>query len=371
MFVLMGSTILYANTHMMKKYEVKSGKIEYKIKGSGNIMGMVETKTIGKKRIIFDNYGVKDLTEENKVTKETTMGQTKVRKTHTITYMNEGIVYNVNFNKKVIVRMKSPAVGMMGMMNSDKSMKDTGAAMMQKMGGKKLGTDKVLGYTCDIWNLMGEKQCMYKGIPLRIESYVMGMKSTEEATKAEFDISIHQDDFRLPDYPFMDMYGKKLNIDRSKLDEMDAKQSKKSSEETAQGMQGMAAALGALKESGFDMNSGTGKMTDDQEMAMKNAMMNAMGGEQSMLEKAKMSILKDATTVPMAIECFSKAKNVEDANTCERKLDSEEPEYHNQWNDTIKATMLKEMKMFQEAIPCLKKATTFKDFDTCMPDESQ
>jgi hypothetical protein len=37
----------------MKKYDVKSGKIEYTLKGSGNIMGMVKIKSVGKKRVIF------------------------------------------------------------------------------------------------------------------------------------------------------------------------------------------------------------------------------------------------------------------------------------------------------------------------------
>jgi len=74
--------------------------------------------------------------------------------------------------------------------------------MLKKMGGKKIGSDKVAGYSCDVWELMGTKQCLYKGIPLKIESDVMGIKSVEIATKAEFS-TVTNKDFKLPDLIFM------------------------------------------------------------------------------------------------------------------------------------------------------------------------
>jgi len=368
MVVLMGSSMLYAGSDMMKKFEVKSGKIEYAIKGSGNIMGMVQIKAVGKKRVIFDDYGVKDLTEESKVTKETTMGQTKVKKEHTLKYMNASMIYSVDFKQKKILRMENPAMVMMAMMGDGKNVQQTGESMMKKMGGKKVGSDKVLGYACEVWDLMGVKQCMYKGIPLRIESDIMGLKSMEIATKAEFDVSLNNDDFELPDFPFVDIQGKTLKIDKNNLDEMDAKRSAKSSQEAEDGMKAMGAAMSALQESGFDMNSKE-KMTPEQEQMMQKAMMKAMGGEKSMLAQTKQEIFEDVKLIPMARECFENANSVDEANACERKVDSEDPEQYNQWNDTIKTNMLKEMKMFEDALPCLKKAESFKALELCMPGE--
>ena len=376
MAVVMGSSILSAGTDMMKRYNVKSGKIEYQIKGSGNIMGMVQMKTIGKKRVIFDNYGVKDLTEESKVTKETTMGETKVKKEHTLKYMNAGMIYSVDFKQKKILRMKNPAVGMMAMMGGGKNVQQTGESMMKKMGGKKVGSDKVLGYACDVWDLMGVKQCMYKGIPLRIESDIMGLKSMEIATKAEFDVSLNNDDFKLPDFPIYNMdIGNAMHeskpLDKSKLEEMDLRDNKKAGKEVdkaAEAMKGLAAGMAALAATGIDMNSNK-DLTSEQEQMMQKAMMNAMGGEKSMLAQTKQEILEDAKLIPIARECFENANSVEEANACERKVDSEDPEQHNQWNDTIKTNMLKEMKMFEDALPCLKKAESFKALELCMPRE--
>ena len=98
MITVMMSGLVQAND--MKRYEVKSGKIEYTLKGSGEMMGgMVKIKSIGKKRLIFDNYGLKELSEENKVSKNTTMGTTKVDKTHSLKYMNGAIIYGVQLKK--------------------------------------------------------------------------------------------------------------------------------------------------------------------------------------------------------------------------------------------------------------------------------
>ncbi len=371
MAVVMGSSILSAGADMMKKYDVKSGKIEYQIKGSGNIMGMVQIKTIGKKRIIFDNYGVKDLTEESKVTKETTSGQTKVNKVHDIKYMNGGIVYSVDFKRKAITRMENPALAMGALFGGEKNVKQTGEAMMKSMGGKKIGTDKVLGYACDVWNLMGVKQCMYKGIPLRIESDIMGMKSVEIATKAEFDISLSKDDFKLPDFPFVDMQGKTLKIDKNNLDEMDAKQSAKSSQEAEDGMKAMGAAMSALQESGFDMNSKE-EMTPEQEQIMQKAMMNAMGGEGQMLDKMKKELLEGTKGLEFAQECFGNANTVKEANICVDKgneMFNEEEEHLVSWSPAQKNEMMEEMAHFKKSIPCFEAAKTLIDIRECMPQE--
>ncbi len=362
--VVMGSSMVLAN--QMKLYDVKSGKIEYEIKGSGEIMGQ-KMQTVGKKRVIFDEYGAKNLTEENKIDKQTIMGQKKVTKTHTMTYMKESMAYHVDFKAKRIMRMGNMAAGMAMLMGGGKDMKQTGEEMMKKMGGKKTGTDKVLGYTCDVWEMMGTKQCMYKGIPLRVETDMMGIKNTETATKAEFDLSLSSDDFKMPDFPIYDMQGNKL--DRSKLDAMDLKQSAEISQEAADGAKAMTAAMGALKESGFNMNNPNAKMSQNQEKAMKKAMMDAMGGEEAMLAKTKQEILGEAEKIPQIIKCFENANSAKAANACEKEYDSEDPDHHAEWNDVIKADLLKDMRTFENAIPCIEKAKTFQAFRMCLPQE--
>ena len=369
MAVVIGSSILFAGADQMKLYDLKSGKITYEIKGSGEIMGS-KMQTVGKKRVIFDEYGAKNLTEENKIEKQTIMGQKKVTKSHTMTYMKNGMMYHVNFNQRRIIRMGNMGAGMAMLMGGGQNMKQSGEEMMKKMGGKKTGTDKILGYTCDVWDLMGTKQCMYKGIPLRVETNVMGLKNIEVATKAEFDISLSKDDFKMPDFPIYDMEGNK--IDKSNLDAMDKRsevQATKAGKEVTDGAKAMTAAMGALKESGFDMNNPNAKMSKEQEETMKKAMMDAMGGEDTMLAKTKKEILSDAQDLPEIKKCFQSANSVKEANICEKKADSEDPEHHTQWNDTIKSNLLKEIDGFEAALPCIEKAASFDALKQCMPEE--
>jgi hypothetical protein len=358
--IVLGCSVLFAGSDTMKKYAVKNGKVEYSIKESGNIMGMVKIKGVGKKRLVFDNYGAKDLTEENKVKKETSGGQSKVEKTHTIQYMNGGILYRVDFDTKKIIRMEDPTMVMNAMM---------GESMLKSMGGKKVGTDKVLGYTCDVWDLMGVKQCIYKGIPLRIESNLMGMKSQQVATKADFDISLSEDDFKLPEFPLVDMRGNILDLDRNSLNELDQKMSQENVQEMQDGMKAMTAAMGALKESGFDMNDPNAQLTKVQQKSMQDAAMAAMGGEDKMLARTKNEILKEAKNLPEIKKCFQNANTVKEANICEMKADNEDPEHHTTWNGSIRSALINEISTFEKALPCIENASSFSDLKQCMPQE--
>jgi len=361
MAVLMGSSVLVAGSNEMKLYDVKSGKIEYAIKGSGDIMGQ-KVKSIGKKRVIFDAYGAQNLTEENKIDKQTIMGQSNTTKTHTMTYMKEGMIYHVDFKSKRIMRMGNMAASMGALLGGGKNMKQSGDAMMKKMGGKKTGTDKVLGYTCDVWKLMGTKQCIYKGIPLRVESNIMGIKNTEVATKADFDISLTKDDFKLPDFPIYDMQGNKL--DKSKLDTMD-KNAQSKSAQASEDMAALGASMAAAMQSA-GISKGE-RPTQSQQEAMENSMMNAM------LPRMKQEILQDEKMMRFGYECLSKADTLKEANVCTDKANAmggETEEPFDEWSPATKKEVVGFLDQYLNVmVPCIKKAQTMQDTKQCMPQE--
>jgi len=287
MIALLGSGVLYAGAKQLKMYGVESGKIDYTISGSGNIMG-VTTKTAGKKRVIFDKFGARSLTEENRIQKTVIGGKSNVDKSHNLDYLDGAMLYSVDLEQKRITRMKNPALMMMNAMGGENSAMEMGEMMLKQMGGKKTGTGKVLGYTCDVWEAMGTKQCIYKGIPLKVESDVMGIKNTEVATKAEFDISLSDDDFKLPDFPVYDMHGNK--VDKAKLAKLDEKEKK----EAEQGAEALAAAMGAMAAAAKSVGVKPGEAPSaSQEKAMENAMMTSMlvwhlklpGPESSLVKK--------------------------------------------------------------------------------------
>lgn len=176
----------------IKRYEIKSGIIEYTTNGSTNIMGMT-SKTIGESKLIFKDWGNFERHEEKSTT--TTMGQTE--SDHEIMIVKDGKFYAVDFEEKIIIETDPEALAKMG----KQDMQQMGKDMMIKMGGKKVGNEKVLGFKCDIWEIMGSKTWIYKGVPLKTEANIMGTTHLQIATKAKFNVSISDKEFVLPDFP--------------------------------------------------------------------------------------------------------------------------------------------------------------------------
>ncbi|HHD72745.1 MAG TPA: hypothetical protein ENL02_02355 [Epsilonproteobacteria bacterium] len=355
--LVLGSTVLFAGPDQFKMYGVKSGKIDYKITGSGNMMG-IETKTVGKKRITFKNYGAKSLTEENKVQKTVAGGKSTVEKSHTIAYMDGAMLYNVNFGQKRIIRMQNPAMAMMTVMGGGKSPMEMGEAMLKKIGGKKIGTDKVLGYTCDLWEAMGTKQCIYKGITLKAESNIMGMKNLEIATKAEFDLSISDDDFELPDFPVYDMSGNKL--DKNSLASMDQKEKKEAAQSGADFAAARGAMAAATKRAGIKPGE---KPTKAQEKDMEDAMISAM------LPRMKQKMLAQEKVLQYGKECLGEGDKLKEANVCSRKMNEmsgEQDDDLTQWDEKTKKETLGFIDQGLAGVACVKKAETMDQMKECM-----
>ena len=355
--LILSSTFLIAGSSQVHIYDIKSGKVTYEIKGSGNIMGST-IKIVGKKRLIFDNYGTNSITEENKIQKQNIMGQTQVTKTHTMTYMKDGVVYVVDFNQKSITRMEG--MDMSSAMDTQKSMAQVGLEMLKKMGGKKVGTDKVLGFTCEVWDLKGIKQCIYKGVTLKTTTNFMGLKTQEVATKAEFDISIPKDSFKLPDFSIYDMMGNKLN--KNSLESMD-KQAATQNKETRKDMQELGAIMAeTAKKVGIKKGA---KPTKEQEKAMEEAMLNAM------LPRAKQEALEQEKVILFAKECFESANSLKEARSCEDKLDkmqnsTTDPEDRiKKWDSQAKKEMLEEIEQGLKIIDCAKRAKSVQEMNRC------
>lgn len=194
----------FAADEPMKRFEVESGKITYEISGSTHIMG-IKSKTTGNKTIVFKDYGFYEMTDENKTETKDIMGQVEKTETHTKQLLKDDKIYVVDFEQKKITRMPNVGVQMFRKGNAkNKTATEVGEELMKGMGGKKTGSDEVAGFKCDVWELMGTKQCMYKGISLRTEADIMGVKVTELATKVEFGVDTSDDDFKLPDFKIVD-----------------------------------------------------------------------------------------------------------------------------------------------------------------------
>ena len=361
LILLMSSSSIIASNNF-KVYDIKSAKVEYSIKGSGKILGS-PTSTEGTKKVIFDNYGVDMLTHETKVDTQTVMGKTNTVKVDYIKLKKEASEYVVNFEHKKITRSQN----MSAAIALGNNMQKNSEKMMKKMGGKKIGTDKVLGYSCDIWDLMGSKQCIYKGLPLRIVTKIMGVTNVEVATKAEFDIEISKDDLKLPDFPVYEldpsnMENGYVEIDKSKLEEMDQKSiqgADKSRKELAELKATMKA---AAKSAGVKEGE---RPTKAQQKAMQQAMMA------SMLPKIKEKALAEEKLLRVGYECMKDANTLEEANVCNDKVNAmggEQEEAFKKWNPDMKKEILGFLENFLNVTaPCVKKAQSMRELKGCNP----
>ena len=339
---------LYGGGKTYKKYLVKSGKVTYTIHGSGNIMGTTQ-KVKGKKRLIFDKYGFRELNEEVTVSKMNILGNEKVDKSHHMTLLNGTKATQVDFNRKKIMEINVPGMGLM-IAAANQNIAKMGEKMLKQMGGHKVGQETVVGYTCDVWKMRVATQCIYKGVPLKITTNVLGIQRTEVATEAKFDIAIPESSFRLPDFPRQKLPAGAGGMSPEQTQEMIRQfQKKRTAFEAAKRQQGVV--------------SGT-PMDATQQKNVLNAISLAM------LPEIKQKILHQEQAVSFAKQCFGAANTVKEANHCVDKGNQMFPQnredHLSSWSVTDKQKMLNEIRQFEAEIPCIKQAQSMQEIQQCI-----
>ena len=186
-FLLLGATSLFAQTN---RYDVKSAIVEYQIAGSGEVMGE-KASLSGTSKLYFKNFGDLELSEE-KIVQSSNADE---EEEHNITKIVGTKMYNVDFNEKVIYQqemVQDEENPLLNLKNSD---------TLTSMGAKKIGSEAILGYKCDIWQLGEDKIWIYNSVPLKFVSKSLGLVQIQEAKLAVFNVDIKDDKFKLPSFP--------------------------------------------------------------------------------------------------------------------------------------------------------------------------
>jgi len=196
----LATNIIVSSSEKINKnnpYGVESGIVKYKITLSGKLMdNIIEGK--GQEIVYFDKWGNKIIKEE-KITKTTkTNVFNKVinqsENIHHIQKLENEIIYKVDFKNQKINTYKK---------NNTELIKHNNNNLLEKYGGKKLINEVFKGYDCEVWDVSGTKQWLYKGVPLKTEVTIMGIKTTKEAISANFNVLLTESEFNLPDYPII------------------------------------------------------------------------------------------------------------------------------------------------------------------------
>lgn len=177
---------LCAQSNTYKRYLVKSGILEFEYSGA----------TKGTETLYFDDYGMKEMKLQNLET--TMLGITQ--KTNTITITDHEFIYNIDLNEKSGSKMINPMLQFIEMSKADqKKLEKIGEDILKEMGGKKTGTDTILGKKCDIWEVMGSKSWVWNYIPLKTEIDMLGVKTTMLVKSIKTDVKIPADKFKVPE----------------------------------------------------------------------------------------------------------------------------------------------------------------------------
>lgn len=184
-----------------KRYNVKSGIVEYTTTTSGKMMGSsIEGK--GVQYLYFKNWGAIELQEEESTQTSSIkfFGKAKkeVEEKHAMNKLENGKNYIVNFDNKTIDLMNVPA---MSLMDENTNAEQAERDMLVGMGGEKIGEESYQGYKCEIWEIMGAKQWVHKGVMLKMEMSTMGIETLTEATSVKFNVNVPEKYFELPDFP--------------------------------------------------------------------------------------------------------------------------------------------------------------------------
>lgn len=168
-------TGIMAQENKVKTYQIKSGYVKYKPLGK---------RESGVHEIWWDNYG-KHVREEKNITTTTKFfGKKEVSKEHTVTIIKGKNIWSANLEEGTGTQSVNPMYDMvqdnMGQM-SESEQEQSANDLLKSLGGKKIGKENFMGYECEITKMWGSKVWMYKGIALKSESKMLGMKSGEEA----------------------------------------------------------------------------------------------------------------------------------------------------------------------------------------------
>lgn len=188
MSVLMVGNIT-AQENKVKTYQIKSGYVKYK---------SLEKHTTGTHELWWDDYG-KYVREERNLTKTTKFfGRKKESKEHTVTITKGELIWRANLAENTATKGVNPMYHMMqdnmGEMSENEQQKMANS-ILGGLGGKKAGKEKFMGYTCEITKMWGSKVWLYKGVALKTESKMLGIKSGEEAIDFKPNIKVNTSKF--------------------------------------------------------------------------------------------------------------------------------------------------------------------------------
>ncbi len=172
-----------------KRYALKSGYVKYNL--TGNVKG---TKTL-----YWDDFGEKTRVEVESVTEVKMFGMTNKEESHTLTITNGVNYWTINLIDKTGNKgtLETYELGKELTQNmTEEEAKELEEDILNALNGQKLGQEEFFGKPCQVYNVMGVKSWMYKGLALKTIAKMMGVEANETAVELEENISVDEEQFK-------------------------------------------------------------------------------------------------------------------------------------------------------------------------------
>ncbi|MCG6188686.1 hypothetical protein [Maribellus maritimus] len=156
-----------------KKYAIKSGYIKYELTGN-------TTRT---KELWWDDFGQKscELEKSKTTTKMFGIKNTEEKNMCTVLVKDKFWVadYIAGAGTSGTVAYYQEAQDYASDM-TEQEQQEFADELLGQLGGKKLGTENLGSYSCDVIKLLGAKSWIYKGISLKNEAKILGVEANEK-----------------------------------------------------------------------------------------------------------------------------------------------------------------------------------------------
>lgn len=182
---------LTSQAQEVKTYTVKSGYLKLELSGN----------TVGTRELWWDDYGQKTSELEKSTTTTKMFGIKDVTETNMLTIIVKDKFWTVDYSDNTgangTVPFYNEGQEYVGNM-SEKEQKEFADNLLEQMGGKKLGSEKVSGYDCEIIKIMGSKSWIHKGMVLKSETKILGIKANETLSEFKPNSSVSASKFDAP-----------------------------------------------------------------------------------------------------------------------------------------------------------------------------
>jgi len=342
LFYIGSMTLLSAQTNH-KKFDVKSGMILYTVSGGGKLTEDVNLTIQGKGKLRFKDWGIVALIEEN--FEEITSGALQnIETIQKCEKLEDKQRFDVNFKTKKILERQMPKGNFHEYITKDLV---------------KTGQEEIAGYTCDIWEGVGVRKCIYKGIPLLVEHYLLGTYYRKKASSVKFDIDTSAANCSIPNFPIQKFAlfkthsktkSKKLPQEFSKILISVGKDMQKQ------------LSVDEIKEDNF---------TPEQ----KRVWLDKIG--QNVFEKEKLFLPQFLLSMKKARVCLAQADNWIQANVCvedvvqlKAQLTKDRANNIEQWKGEEKDKVLNDfdenISLLESRMKCIRGSKNITDLSSCM-----